>query len=50
MYCQICGKQIEDIPFNSCSAAAAVVKNRATNGRTEWKLDSGVTLDEYERK
>mgnify|MGYP007068158694 CR=1 FL=1 len=28
----------------------AVVKNRATNGRTEWKLDSGVTLDEYERK
>ena len=43
-------KTKEDIPFNSCSAAAAVVKNRATNGRTEWKLDSGVTLDEYERK
>ena len=40
----------EDIPFNSCSAAAAVVKNRATNGRAEWKLDSGITLDEYERK
>ena len=40
----------EDIPFNSCSAAAAVVKNRATNGRIEWKLDSGMTLDEFERK
>ena len=40
----------EDIPFNSCSAAAAIVKNRATNGRTEWKHSSGITLDEFERK
>ena len=40
----------EDIPFKACSAAAAVVKNRATNGRTEWKLADGTTLDEFERK
>lgn len=40
----------EDIPFNSPSAAAAVVKNRATNGRIEWKLNNGTTLDEFEAK
>lgn len=40
----------EDIPFKACSAAAAVCKNRATNGRTEWKLPNGTTLDEFERK
>ena len=40
----------EDIPFKACSAAAAVVKNRATNGRLEWKLANGTTLDEFERK
>lgn len=40
----------EDIPFNSPSAAAAVVKNRATNGRVEWKLNNGTTLDEFESK
>ena len=40
----------EDIPFKACSAAAAVVKNRATNGRAEWKLADGTTLDEFERK
>ncbi len=40
----------EDIPFKACSAAAAVVKNRATNGRTEWKLADGTTLDEFETK
>lgn len=39
-----------DIPFKSCSAAAAVVKNRATNGRAEWKLSNNMTLDEFERK
>lgn len=27
-----------------------VVKNRATNGRAEWKLADGTTLDEFERK
>jgi len=36
-----------DIDFNSPSAAASVVKNRATNGQKEWKLKNGNTLDEY---
>lgn len=40
----------EDIPFNSPSASAAVVKNRATNGRGNWKLKDGTTLDEFEAK
>lgn len=43
-------KTKEDIPFNACSAAAAVIKNRATNGRKEWKLSDGTTPDEFERK
>ncbi len=38
----------ENLPFSSPSAAGAVVKNRATNGRKEWKLDNGTTLDDYE--
>ena len=38
----------EDIFFKSPSAAAAVVKNRATNGRAEWKLADGLNLDEFE--
>ena len=37
----------KDIDFNSPSAAAAVVKNRATNGPKEWKLKNGTNLDEY---
>ena len=36
-----------EIDFNSPSAAASVVKNRATNGPKEWKLMNGITLDEY---
>ena len=40
----------ENIDFNSSSAAAAVVKNRATNGPKEWKHPSGITLDEYETR
>lgn len=40
----------QDIDFNSPSAAAAVVKNRATNGPKEWKLESGVSLDQWETK
>jgi len=43
-------KTKEDIPFKACSAAAAVIKNRATNGRAEWKLSDGTTLDEFERQ
>ena len=42
-------KTKENIPFDSCSAAAAVIKNRATNGRIEWKLKNGTTLDSFER-
>jgi len=37
----------KDIDFSSPSAAAAVVKNRATNGPKEWKLKDGTVLDEY---
>ncbi len=37
----------KDVDFPSPSAAAAVVKNRATNGKTEWKHKSGVSLADY---
>lgn len=37
----------KDVDFNSPSAAASVVKNRLTNGRKEWKLKEGITLDEF---
>jgi len=37
-----------DIDFSSSSAAASIVKNRATNGPKEWKLKNGITLDEFE--
>ncbi len=40
----------KDIDFTSPSAAAAVVKNRAVNGRVEWQLNNGMTLDEYENQ
>jgi hypothetical protein len=39
-----------DLTFNSPSAAASVIKNRATNGRKEWILKDGTTLDDYENK
>ena len=39
-----------DVDFNSPSAAASVVKNRATNGPKEWKNSSGMSLDEFETK
>jgi hypothetical protein len=38
----------KDIVFNSPSAAASMVLNRAANGRTEWKLDNGVSLEQFE--
>lgn len=38
----------KDIDFSSPSAAASIVKNRATNGKKEWKLKDGTTLDDYE--
>jgi len=39
-----------DLTFDSPSAAASVIKNRATNGRKEWKLKDGTTLDDFENK
>ena len=38
----------EDIDFSSPSAAASIVKYRATNGKKEWKLENGINLDDYE--
>ncbi len=38
----------KDILFNSPSAAAAMVLNRAANGRKEWKLEDGTSLEEME--
>jgi 5-methylcytosine-specific restriction protein B len=40
----------KDILFNSPSAAAAMVLNRAANGRNEWKLEDGTTLEKFENK
>jgi len=42
-----CLRLKEDVDFSSPSAAAAIVKNRATNGKTEWVLESGKTLAEF---
>ncbi|WP_241524155.1 DUF4357 domain-containing protein [Oceaniglobus indicus] len=38
----------ENYAFKSPSAAAAVVVGRPANGRTEWKLDTGQTLADWE--
>lgn len=39
----------QDVTFTSPSAAAAVIKNRNTNGRTSWKLvTTGQTLKEWQ--
>jgi hypothetical protein len=40
----------KDIDFTSPSVAAAVVKNRAVNGRLEWRLKNGTILDDYENQ
>ncbi len=40
----------KDISFKSPSPAAVMVLNRAANGRTEWKLENGTTLAEFENK
>lgn len=40
----------EDIYFKSPSGASDVVAGSSTNGRTEWKLENGITLDAYEQK
>lgn len=39
---------VKDIIFSSPSAAAAVARNASINGRKEWKLESGISLDEFE--
>ncbi len=39
---------VEDYIFSSPSTAAAMVMGRNANGLTEWKLNSGKTLKEYE--
>ena len=39
----------EDVPFRSPSEAAAVILNRSSNGRTEWKVKStGQTLKDWQ--
>lgn len=38
---------LKDVDFKSASAAAAIVKNRATNGKTEWKTERGISLAKY---
>ncbi len=40
----------EDIYFKSPSGASDVVSGSSTNGRTEWKLENGTTLNEFEQK
>lgn len=42
-----CLQLSESIDFNSPSAAASVVKNRATNGKREWVTADGQDLTEY---
>lgn len=39
---------VDDIPFNSSSAACAVVKCRSINGPKSWKSSTGRTLDDIE--
>jgi hypothetical protein len=39
---------VEDIPFSSPSAAAAVVAGRNSNGRLRWKLSDGRTYADWQ--
>ncbi|WP_420539124.1 GIY-YIG nuclease family protein [Paenibacillus polymyxa] len=43
-------KLCRDVDFKSPSAAAAIVRNSSMNGRREWKLKSGLSLDEFENR
>lgn len=38
----------QDYLFSSSSSAAMVIMGRSANGLTEWKLKSGMTLQDYE--
>lgn len=40
----------EDIFFKSPSAAGVFVLGRSSNGRTEWRLEDGTSLNEFELK
>lgn len=40
-------KFVEDVPFNSPSAAAAVIRGQNTNGRIYWRLENGMTYGEW---
>ncbi len=43
-------KLCRDVDFKSPSAAAAIVRNSSMNGRKEWKLKCGLSLDEFENR
>lgn len=43
-----CYVATEDIYFKSPSGASDVVAGSSTNGRTEWKLPDGTTLNDFE--
>lgn len=43
-------KLCKDVDFKSPSAAAAIVRNSSINGRKEWKLKNGLSLDEFENR
>jgi hypothetical protein len=38
---------VEDVPFRSPSAAAAVIRGQNTNGRVYWRLDNGTTYGDW---
>lgn len=38
----------KDVAFASPLAASSVVRNSSVNGRKEWKLKNGMTLDGFE--
>ncbi|QXP63230.1 EVE domain-containing protein [Polaribacter sp. HaHaR_3_91] len=40
----------KNITFDKSSPAAVIVLNRAANGKREWKLKDGTTLEEFENK
>lgn len=43
-------KLCRHVDFKSPSAAAAIVRTSSMNGRKEWRLKGGVSLDEYENR
>ena len=40
----------EDVVFNSPSQAAGVVLGKSANGLTEWRINSGINLKDFEAK